>query len=163
MFLPLGVALEARQLYPRLVDRGRSQVVLARLMGRYATKQAVQSADRIMGRASDDTASILRLVGLLPQPTQPAEPQPQPSTVDRHIEGHVHDVVERPFEDPVDLEPPPSSDHLAIPDYDSLAASQVVPRLEALTPEELDAVRAYEEIARGRKTILAKIAQLQTP
>ena len=50
---------------------------------------------------------------------------------------------------------------LAIPDFDSLAASQVIPRLEGLSPEELEAVRAYEAGRRGRKTILNKIAQLQ--
>jgi len=50
---------------------------------------------------------------------------------------------------------------LAIPDYDSLSASQVVPRLESLSGNELDAVRAYECSNRGRKTILNKIDQLQ--
>jgi hypothetical protein len=50
---------------------------------------------------------------------------------------------------------------LAIPDYDSLSASQVVPRLESLSDSELDAVRAYESANRGRKTILNKIDQLQ--
>jgi hypothetical protein len=51
---------------------------------------------------------------------------------------------------------------LAIPDYDSLSASQVVPRLESLSVGELDAVRAYESSHRGRKTILNKIDQLKS-
>ena len=51
---------------------------------------------------------------------------------------------------------------LAIPDYDSLSASQVVPRLESLSDAELDAVREYEASNRGRKTILNKIDQLQS-
>ena len=50
---------------------------------------------------------------------------------------------------------------LAIPDYDSLSASQVVPRLESLSADELDAVRGYESSHRGRKTILNKIDQLK--
>jgi hypothetical protein len=50
---------------------------------------------------------------------------------------------------------------LAIPGYDSLSASQVVPRLSGLEAGELDAVRTYEAAGRGRKTILNKIAQLQ--
>ncbi len=49
---------------------------------------------------------------------------------------------------------------LAIPDYDELAASQVVERLEGLPAAELAAVRAYEEAHRGRRTILFKIDQL---
>jgi hypothetical protein len=51
-------------------------------------------------------------------------------------------------------------DSLAIPGYDSLAASQVVQRLEGLLPEELDEVRRYEESTRGRRTILGRINQL---
>ncbi|MGH9187116.1 MAG: hypothetical protein ACRD0U_15060, partial [Acidimicrobiales bacterium] len=55
----------------------------------------------------------------------------------------------------------PDVDSLAIPDYDSLSASQVVPRLAGLSEGELEAVRAYEMSHRGRKTILSKVAQLQ--
>lgn len=50
---------------------------------------------------------------------------------------------------------------LAIPDYDNLSASQVVPRLDGLTPAELEAVGRYERAQRHRKTILNRIAQLQ--
>lgn len=50
---------------------------------------------------------------------------------------------------------------LAIPGYDALSASQVLPRLAGLTRPELEAVRAYEEAGRGRKTVLNRIAQLQ--
>jgi hypothetical protein len=49
---------------------------------------------------------------------------------------------------------------LAIPEYDQLSASQVVERLDGLTPSELDEVRAYELAHRGRSTILGKIVQL---
>ena len=50
---------------------------------------------------------------------------------------------------------------LAIPGYDSLSASQVVQRLASLGPDELDAVGRYEAAGRGRRTILARVAQLQ--
>jgi hypothetical protein len=56
----------------------------------------------------------------------------------------------------------PDASQLAIPDYDSLAASQVLPRLEGLTPDEMEAVRSYEAAHRGRRTILGRIGQLQT-
>jgi len=55
----------------------------------------------------------------------------------------------------------PSADALAIPGYDSLSASQVVQRLAGLAPDELEAVRAYEAATRGRRTILARVSQLQ--
>lgn len=50
---------------------------------------------------------------------------------------------------------------LAIPGYDSLSAPQVVQRLESLTATELEAVRLYESANRRRRTILARVAQLQ--
>jgi hypothetical protein len=49
---------------------------------------------------------------------------------------------------------------LAIPDYESLSASQVVPRLAGLTPAERAAVGQFESAHRGRRTILNRIAQL---
>lgn len=54
----------------------------------------------------------------------------------------------------------PSAESLAIPGYDTLAASQVVQRLSSLEPDELEAIRRYEVSTRGRRTILHRIAQL---
>jgi hypothetical protein len=51
---------------------------------------------------------------------------------------------------------------LAIPDYDELAASQVIPRLDNMAPEELEAIRVHETSNRQRRTILSRVAQLQT-
>lgn len=57
----------------------------------------------------------------------------------------------------------PSAAGLAITDYDSLSASQVVSRLQGLSTAELEAVRSYEAATRGRKTILSRVQQLQKP
>ena len=54
------------------------------------------------------------------------------------------------------------STHLAIPGYDTLSAMQVVQRLTGLSPDELDAVAAYEASHRGRKTILHRAEQLRS-
>ena len=55
-----------------------------------------------------------------------------------------------------------SAADLPIREYDGLSASQVVSRLTGLTPEELRAVRAYEEGSRGRRTVLLAIDRLLT-
>jgi hypothetical protein len=55
----------------------------------------------------------------------------------------------------------PDPTALAIPGYDSLAASQVVARLAGLSAEELAAVAAYERAHRARRTILTRVQQLQ--
>ena len=51
---------------------------------------------------------------------------------------------------------------LSIPDYDGLAASQIIERLEGLNPEELNDVENYERATRARRTVLGKIAILRT-
>jgi hypothetical protein len=62
---------------------------------------------------------------------------------------------------PREQTPPAGASELAIHGYDALSAPQVVQRLAGLSPEELEAVRVYETATRGRRTILARIAQLQ--
>ena len=53
-----------------------------------------------------------------------------------------------------------SAADLPIEEYDGLSASQVVSRLSGLTPEELRAIRSYEEGSRGRRTVLLAIDRL---
>jgi len=55
---------------------------------------------------------------------------------------------------------PASAADLPIPEYDGLSASQVVSRLSGLTPEELRAIRSYEESSRGRRTVIVAIDRL---
>lgn len=61
--------------------------------------------------------------------------------------------------EPAASEPSPAAE-LAIPDYDHLAASQVVARLGGLERDELIAIREFELSNRGRRTILSKVDQL---
>jgi hypothetical protein len=93
-----------------------------------------------------------------PQPTDVlsvlAVDQPEPLTPAVTTSGEVQAVTEPP------TGPVPEVDSLPIPGYESLAASQVIPRLAALTTEELRAVGAYEQATRHRQTILHRVAQL---
>ena len=153
VYAPLGFALDARTLLPKLVARGRSQVDLARWMGEHAVAKGQKGASKRLSMVQEQAVTALSELGLLSNGSP--GPAPPPAAVTRPI-------PERPRKAP---RPAPTTNaagaDLAIPDFDSLAASQVIPRLEGLSPEELEAVRAYEAGRRGRKTILNKIAQLQ--
>lgn len=149
VYAPLGLLLEARDLVPKLAEKGRQrlggQVTVARMIGEMAVRQGQRRAETVVRRLRDQQAGAGA-----PRP----EPDGAPPT-----NGH------RP---PSSGPPPaasttaaPDAGGLAIPGYDTLSASQVVPRLEALTPAELDAVRAYEVATRGRKTVLTRIDQLR--
>ena len=173
VYAPLGFALDARQLLPRFIDRGRSQVVLARVVGRYAVKRGSKRASNYFEQSGNQMSAVLHALGVLPdEPGPPADP----ADLD-DFEGEVL-TFESPARTADPSTPPiassspeelpevavlaPRVENLAIPDYDNLSASQVVPRLGGLSSAELDDVLRYESAKRGRKTILNKIAQLRS-
>ena len=161
VYAPLGFALDARQLFPKFVDRGRSQVVLARVIGKYAVQHGQARAERYLGDSQNQVAAVLQALGMLPEETELDDD----GDLEAFEAGTVtfapsrDGVVEAPeladrVEETTHELPLPDPSELAIPDYDNLSASQVVPRLGGLTSDELEAVRRYELAARGRKTIL---------
>ena len=144
VYAPLGFALEARNLLPDMADRGRRQLEFTREAGRYALDHAGKRLERIVGTVTGSSEE---------RPTAPAG-RPAAEWSPSGPGAADGQAAEEP-------EPGPDPSHLPIPDYDSLSAPQVVPRLESLGPSELDEVREYEAATRGRRTILNKIAQLQ--
>ena len=179
LFAPLGFALSARELMPQLVERGRQQVTgqvtMARMIGQFAVQQGTAEAEKAFERARSQAQTALEQLGVLdqgrpapaaaPRPPRPAAPTggagPDGST------GLAGDARPGPEPGPDVSGPAPepvakaAGADLAIPDYDSLSASQVLPRLSALDADELEAVRLHEVAHRSRKTILSRVAQLQ--
>jgi hypothetical protein len=151
VYAPLGLALTARDQLPSLIERGRAQVnqqtTLAKMMGQYAVKEGEKEIRRRVEQMSARPE---------PEPA-PAPPPPSPATA---TNGKAA-APAAPAGPATPAEAKPTGDHLAIPGYDTLSASQVVQRLPGLSNDELAAVRAYEEATRGRRTILTKIGQLQ--
>lgn len=145
-FAPLGLLMNAEEIVPQLAERGRKQVVLARMMGQYTVRKGQARAERVLTQLQSLAAHQVRSDGapatMGERESTPVAQAPAPAARPQH-NGEVAAT-------------------LAIPDYDSLSASQVVPRLESLSAGELDAVRAYESSNRGRKTILNKIDQLKS-
>ena len=152
VYAPLGLLLEARDLVPKLAAKGRQrmggQVTVARMIGEMAVRQGQRRAETVVKRLRE-------------QPPGAATDRPNADAA-REMNGHRTDATE-PQTSPASGGPAtaPDAASLAIPGYDTLSASQVVPRLEGLTPSELEAVRAYEVATRGRKTVLTRIDQLR--
>ena len=151
VFAPIGlVDLAADQLTPLLAqgrDRLGRRLLAARMVGKMAVTMARRRADQLLGPSSGPAAdhSTAPASRSAPRRAAPEGARPEPP---RRSAVFGRDA-------------PPEVGKLAIPAYDSLAASQVVRRLDALGPEELDAVRRYEEATRRRRTILGRLAQLQ--
>jgi hypothetical protein len=149
-YAPLGFVLNAQEVVPQLIEKGHQQVVMARMFGKFAIeneapKQIAELQKQVQKVAEQFTARG----GRAAKPSSNGAPAPTGAATQTSAP-----VVSAPAHGPGAAE-------LAITDYDSLSASQVVPRLEGLADSELAAVRDYEAAHRGRKTILSKIAQLQ--
>ena len=150
VYAPLGLLLEARDLVPKLAEKGRQrmggQVTVARMIGEMAVRQGQRRAEKVVQRLREQPKG--------------AGPDRHGNGADRHANGHR---TESPPAEATSAPaaPVPDVDALAIPGYDTLSASQVVPRLEGLSREELDAVRAYEAATRARKTVLTRVDQLR--
>jgi hypothetical protein len=158
-YAPLGLLLNAEEVVPQLIDKGRQQVTMARMFGQFAVQQGQTEAGKAVSRLQNNITGPRRT------PATPATADGAATTATSAVATAAPATqTSAPVAPPAPAEasvPAPTATALAIPDYDSLSASQVVPRLEGLATAELDEVRAYEAAHRGRKTILNKIAQLQ--
>jgi hypothetical protein len=170
LYAPIALVLDAPTLLPKLAEQGKVHVRNARALGPHALRRIhnrlVNIASNTVG---EQAAGLLRQLGGAPEPSSPAGSGSADDGRDardgRDGRATVVDVADgsENGRSPAAAAAPPSPavEELAIPDYDSLSALQVVDRLPGLTAGELEAVRAYEAAHRGRKTILNKAAQLQ--
>jgi hypothetical protein len=158
VYAPIGLLFEGTSLLPLLIEKGRSQVTMARVIGKFAVQQGRTEATKAAGKLQDQAAGVLDFLGDSVVGAPAGQPAPPPVAARRTATARppTPDGAGRP-----NGEVPIPAANLAIPDYDGLSASQVVNRLAGLSPDELRSVQQYEAATRGRKTILSKVAQLQ--
>lgn len=133
VYAPLGLALEAKDLLPKLAERGRGQVVLTRLAGTVAARQGQNEAGRLVDELR---SSIERFLGLDDDTDDEDEDQPAGSTDD-----------------------PDADADLPIDGYAGLTAVEVLPLLAGLDDAQLDQIEAFERANRARSTVLNRIRQ----
>lgn len=155
MLTPLDLASELSAMVPRAIERGRGQVKLAQALTRLMIEHSPIGALPVLRRPPVDV------------PARPVTTPPEAGAPSRDVDANADDIddgsgAHRPAPTAPAHEPTVPVDDLALPDYDSLSASQVIPRLQGLDPGELEDLRRYEAAGRSRRTILNKIAQLQS-
>lgn len=191
VYAPIGLIFDGPALFPKLVEKGRNQVNVARMMGQMAVQMGQSEAEKRVKEAQGQVHDTLVGLGVVPaartgEPA-PDKPAPEKPTVEAPAAEPAPKAAakkspaskssakkapakKRPAKKATARKAPakkaaaskaPAVDTLVIVDYDSLSASQVVSRLRGLTNDDLAAVQAYESASRGRKTILTKIVQLQ--
>ena len=86
VYAPVGLVFDGASLLPQLVEKGRSQVALARMVGRFAVRSRRAGALRAAGQLQEQAAGLLEvLAGALPGlvPRAPARSAPAPTAVPR--------------------------------------------------------------------------------
>jgi hypothetical protein len=179
VYAPIGLLLDGKDLIPDLARRGRAQAANARVLGTFAlstadsrVQTAVADVERQLGilfSALSGSTQGAGTGGGAEQATKstssasPAAGKPKASRAKKAAKP----VAKRSNGVSAKAKPsspkPPSVGSLAIDGYDTLAASQIVSRLEGLTPAERKAVARFESANRRRKTILDKIGRLDAP
>jgi hypothetical protein len=155
LYAPIAILLDGPAMLPQLAKQGKTHVGNAQWLGKMFLERSGRDLRKRAEQAGAQAYDLLKMFGVIPTDEVPGGPESD--TAHRAPVTRIHP------REPASSESAsgPSSDHLAIPDYDSLSASQVVNRLPSLSPDELAAVYTYESAQRGRKTILNKVAQLQ--
>ncbi len=144
VYAPVGLLYEYRDVLPKLIKRGKSQVQLAKLLGSMAAKQGQRTVNQRLDGAVDVATSTVAqgitdvgaMVGLAPSTprggTQRAEAEPSLT----------------------------KSEPVPIAGYDDLTAKQIIALLGDLTPAQRQRIRSHESAHRARKTVLAKLDAL---
>lgn len=186
VYVPVGLAVTLSEEVPRLAAKGRDRLgptlATARMVGQFAVGQGRRMAagsGRPTAATSRPAGTRVPPGGSTPGPAAAGAARDGAGTPPDSVAGTARTRSGRPAAAgtapaagrPTPTPPGgggaaagaaiPAAHSLAIPGYDSLSASQVVQRLASLTAEELDAVGRYEAAGRGRRTILARVAQLQ--
>jgi hypothetical protein len=154
VYVPIGLAAVAAEQLPTWVESRRQQfeqrVVLSRIIGKLVVDQGLRDLRRRFDARSSQSATP-------PAPSAASSAAPVVTTT-AAVVAPVPDVVPVPAAEAPPTAPPLRP--LPIEGYDSLAAPQVLDRLDGLDAEELATVAAHERSHRHRRTILGRIAQL---
>lgn len=153
VYAPIGFLLDARQLVPQLTTRGRQQVELLKVAAKFAVAKGKLDAEhklRSARRPVPPNAAAESPAAQASEPSPPARSRPTPAG--RPAAKRAARPAAKGSNSPA--RPPIAS-------YDTLSATQILPRLPALSRRDLAVVEHYERTHRGRRTILGRIEQLR--
>ncbi len=150
-FGPFAVGARLVGQLPRVVDRTRHDLVVARILGKMAVDQGGRELRRRLravsaGTGEDGSSTPPAGADVLATLAAPASPRPT--------------IVPDAREEPVEA---PEASELALPDYDHLPAAHVVGKLAGLSDAERELIERYERAHRHRRTVLGKLDQLRAP
>ena len=162
LYVPVGVLVALRDDLPKHVRQGRQAVENRVQLARFIGELAVQQGRKELGRRIDASrqAAADAAAATAGEPAVDADEGASDDAADAATTA-IDPIIAADDAADVAAATTPSPDDLPIAEYESLAAIHVVERLSSLHPDELEDVRRFEAAHRARRTVLAKIAQLQ--
>jgi hypothetical protein len=158
VYAPIGFFNFIKTMMPGWIEGGRQEVTKQMTTAKALSEMAISQGRKDAEKAVAQAGEVVSNLSARRQPQPPPRPASAPSPT---VTTTPSSAASPASTNSTSNGPRPNGDALAIPGYDSLAASQVVQRLGGLSSAELEAVRHYEAETRGRRTILNRIGQLQ--
>ena len=154
VYAPVGLLYEYDEVLPRLVKRGKSQVQLARVIGKMAAERGGPESvgavvEALANMMAERVTEIGSAIGLAPPIADDEAGAEDPLESGSGRGGATAEPGD-------DGEPRP----LPIAGYDRLTAREIVGLLDELDAGQLARIRAHEEANRARKTVLGKLDRL---
>ncbi len=159
VFAPVGVAVSLRDELPRHVRQGRQAMENRLQLARFIGQLTVQTGRRELEKRLEERRA-----------SRPAEPTELEATgkeasgqepTGQEVTAPGTGAEATTSVAAAGHEATPSADDLPIGDYESVPAINVVERLRTMQPHEIELIRRFEVAHRARRTVLAKIDQLQ--
>ena len=79
VYAPIGLLFEGASLLPQLVEKGRNQVTMARMIGKFAVEQGRGEATKAAGKLQNQAAGVLEFIG---GSVTPVSLQPEPAKLE---------------------------------------------------------------------------------
>ncbi len=190
VYIPVGAVTLLQEQMPQLRDRGRNQIAMAKMVGQFAAQQGRVELEKRAKAQRDDLEGRLRgLFGLTADEANdqatgdlhaatdragdPGGATPTSDAVAAAVDesagtkatpmvppAEVAKIASRANTKPARKRSAPGRTQLAIDNYDSLAATNILSLIDGLRPDDLKAIAAYEASHRARRTVLHRIEAL---
>lgn len=164
VYAPVGMLYEYQTVMEQVVKRGRSQVQLAKVMGKMAAQRGQNDVEENVGEVLSSAAETIAkgitefgaAIGLAPPKTSSADdtPEEQPAK-EAATEKSAPKTAGSKQPEPASKLP------LPIAGYDELKAREIISLLPDLDRDQRARLAKHERENRNRKTVLAKLDQLE--
>lgn len=80
VYAPIGLVFDGPALFPKLVEKGRTQVQVARMMGKMAVQMGQSEAEKRLSATEGPLREVFAAMGVVPpEPTRDQAPDPEPT------------------------------------------------------------------------------------